>query len=107
MEKCFSHLGVDSSFQIVDELRLNEGGSKLYDTRVLRSLRTWHWSGFKLARLDPEAQDRLFRPLGLRRPFRKPVLWDEPSLAIVREQVMPDAQKFLEAYGKPREFWQI
>ena len=107
MEKCFRHLGVDSTFGIVEELRLNEGASKFYDSRILRYLRTRPWSGFKLAKLGPEAQDRLLRPLGLRRPFRKPVIWDDQSLAIVRDRVLPDAQAFLEAYGKPRDFWRI
>jgi len=107
MEKCFRHLGVDSGFQITRELRLNEGTSKLYDTRILRYFRTRQWSGLQLARLELGEQDRLLRPLGLRRPFSKPVVWDERSLAIVRERVLPDAHKFLEAYGKPRDFWQI
>lgn len=107
LEKCFRHLGVDGNFQLEKEMRLNEGSSKLYDTRILRYLRTRPWSGFKLAKLDPEAQDRLFSPLGLRRPFRKPVRWDEQSLAMVRDQVLPDSTKFLETYGKPRDFWQM
>jgi hypothetical protein len=91
----------------VEELRLNEGSSKLYDTRVLRRLRTWHWSGFKLAKLSPEAQDRVLRPLGLRRPFNKPVHWDQRSLALVRERILPDSLRFLEAWGKPADFWRI
>ena len=107
MQRCFRHLGVDSRFRAVEELRLNEGSSKVYDTRVLRRLRTWHWSGFKLAKLRPEAQDRLLRPLGLRRPFTKPVRWDERSLALVRERILPDSRRFLEAWGKSADFWRI
>lgn len=106
MEKCFRHLGVEP-FQLVDELRLNEGSSKLYDTRILRYFRSVPWSGFKLARLSPEAQDALLRPLGLRRAFNKPVKWDQRSLALVREKVLPDAQSFLEAWGKSRDFWRF
>lgn len=107
MEKCFRHLGVDSGFRTTREVSLNEGSSKLYDTRILRRFRTWQWSGLQLARLELEQQDRLLRPLGLRRPFSRPVVWDEQSLALVRERVLPDARKFLEAYGKPPDFWQI
>ena len=107
MEKCFRHLGVDQSFRIKDPLRLNEGSSKFYDTRLLRYLRSNPWSGFKLARLNPEQQDRLLRPLRLRRAFTRPVEWDMDSLAMVRERVLPDARKFLETYGKPADFWQI
>ena len=107
LEKCFSHLGVDPGFKIVEELRLNRGSSKLYDTRILRYIRSKPWSGFKLAKLNPEQQDRLLRPLGLRRPFSKPVHWSEKSLSLVRETVQPDAQKFLQDWGKPVDFWQF
>lgn len=107
MEKCFRHLGVDSGFRVVDDLRLNEGSSKLYDTRLLRFFRTRPWSGYKLAKLDPEAQDKLLRPLGLRRVFSKPVEWDASSLAMVRSRVLPDARKFLASYGKQADFWDI
>ncbi|MCB1701812.1 MAG: sulfotransferase [Pseudomonadales bacterium] len=107
LEKCFRHLGVDSGFKIEQTLQLNEGSSKLYDTRILRYLRTTPWTGFKLARLNPEQQDRLLRPLGLRRAFNKPVQWDEESLALVRERVQPDSRRFLEAAGKAHDFWRI
>lgn len=105
--RCFRHLGVDPDIRIVEPLRLNEGSSKLYDTRILRYIRSKPWSGYKLARLNPERQDRLLRPLGLRRAFTSPIPWDERSLAIVREQVLPDARRFLSAYGKPEDFWEF
>lgn len=107
MEKCFRHLGVDDSFQVQEELRLNRGSSKYYDTRILRYIRSKPWSGFKLARLSPEQQDRLLIPLGLRRVFKKPVQWDARSLDMVREQILPDSQRFLAAYGKSADFWEI
>ena len=105
MEKCFRHLGVDPGFQVQQALRLNKGSSKLYDTRILRYIRSKPWTGFKLARLSPEQQDRILKPLGLRREFSKPVQWDDRSMAMVRDKVMPDARKFLEAFGKPADFW--
>ena len=107
LARCFRHLGVDPDFQIVQALRLNEGSSKLYDTRILRYFRSKPWSGFKLAKLSPEQQDRWLRPLGLRRPFKAPIQWDARSMAMVRERVQPDAQRFLAAYGKPPDFWQF
>jgi hypothetical protein len=107
MEKCFRHLGVDPGFQIDPKLRLNKGSSKLYDTRILRYLRSKPWSGFKLARFSPEAQDSFLKPLGLRRTFSTPVEWDAKSLAVVRAKVWPDAQRFLRAYGKAPDFWRI
>lgn len=107
MERCFRHLGVDTDFRIVEAPRLNEGSSKLYDTRILRYIRSKPWSGFKLSKLSPEEQDRLLKPLGLRRTFNKPIQWDERSMALVREKVMPDSLRFLQAYGKPADFWQF
>lgn len=105
LARCFRHLGVDADFRIDGNLRLNEGSSKLYDTRLLRFIRSKPWSGYKLARLNPEQQDRLLKPLGLRRAFSRPVRWDAASIALFREQVLPDAQRFLAAYGKPPDFW--
>ena len=105
LQKCFRHLGVAGDFQVKEEVRLNKGSSKYYDTRILRYIRSKPWSGFKLARLDPEQQDRLLQPLRLRRPFTRPVQWDERSMAIVRDSVIPDAKKFLTAFGKNVDFW--
>jgi len=105
LARCFKHLGVDDEFQVKEEVRLNKGSSKYYDTRILRYIRSKPWSGFKLARLDPEQQDRLLQPLRLRRPFVKPIQWDERSRAMVRDSVLPDAKKFLAAFGKKADFW--
>jgi hypothetical protein len=35
------------------------------------------------------------------------VQWGARSLAMVREQVLPDSQRFLAAYGKSADFWKI
>ena len=107
MGKCFRHLGVDDSFRVQKELRLNRGSSKYYDSGILPYLRSKPWSSFKLSKLSPEEQDRWLRPLGLRRPFKAPIQWDARSMAMVRERVQPDAQRFLAAYGKPPDFWQF
>ena len=93
------------SFQVDARVRLNEGSSKLYDTRLLRYLRNHPRVGYKLAALDPERQDRLLRPLGLRRPFRGSISWDAASIGRVQEAVLPDSTRFLQAYGKAVDFW--
>ncbi len=100
-------MGVDIGFRVKEEIRLNKGSSKYYDTRVLRYIRSKPWSGFKLARLNPEQQDRLLQPLRLRRPFTQPVKWDERSKTMVRDFVVPDAKKFLTAFGKSVDFWEF
>ncbi|MEM6579936.1 MAG: sulfotransferase [Pseudomonadota bacterium] len=107
LRRCFSHLGVSPEFELRDQAPLNAGSSKYYDTKLLRYLRCRPWSGFKLAKLNPVQQDRLFIPLGLRKAFRKPVIWDEWSLQTVRERVQPDSYRFLSEYGKPSDYWNI
>ncbi len=107
LEKCFRHLGVDPDFAVPQVPRLNEGGSKLYDTALLRHLRARPWLAPALARFSREQQDSLFRPLGLRRAFTGPVPWDERAMAMVREQIVPDARRFLERCGKAADFWQF
>jgi len=107
LARCFRHLGVEEGFQVQLGARLNQGSSKYYDSRPLRWLRSNPRTGFKLARLSPQQQDRLLIPLGLRRPFRQPIEWSERALAIVRQQVLPDARRFLAAYGKAPDFWQF
>jgi hypothetical protein len=107
MAKCFRHLGVDTEVVVQQLPRLNEGGSKLYDTAILRYLRARPWLAPTLAGFSREQQDSLFRRLGLRRVFKGPVQWDDRSRAMVRDQVVPDAQKFLERFGKPADFWQF
>jgi len=105
--RCFRHLGVDDAFRIDETVKLNEGQLKVHDTRLLRYLRNHRWFGPRLARLNPEAQDRILVPTRLRRRFQRPVEWDERARDKVRELVIPDACAFLQAYGKPRDFWDM
>ena len=105
--RCFRHLGVDDTFTVDHTLKLNEGRSKVYDSRLLRYLRTHRWFGPRLARLSPVHQDRILIPTGLRRRFRGSVEWDDKAIEMVRESVMPDSLDFLQAYGKPPEFWDM
>lgn len=106
LRRCFRFLGLDESpADSIPRLALNTGKQKLIDTRLLRWLRHHEPFGQLLARIPASRQDRWFYPLGLRRPFGESVRWDAEALAILREQVAPDARRFLEFYGKPRDFW--
>jgi hypothetical protein len=100
-------MGVDDSFQVSQQLRLNEGGTKLHDTRFLRYLRGKPWLAAQFARFSQEQQDRLFKLLGLRRMFRQAVQWDASARSMVRDTVVPDAQKFLELCDRPADFWRL
>ena len=107
LQACFRHLGVDESCaEAIPVERLNAGRAKLYDTRFLRYLRTNPKTGFTLARLSPGMQDRILRPMGLRRPFGgDPVSWDQASREILEKKIYPDTRKFLEYCGRPPSVW--
>ena len=108
LRNSFAHLGVDPDFPVETGLHLNQGSAKLYDTRLLRRIRNWPPTGMRLAKIHPFAQDRFLRPLGLRRAFgKKPVDWDPEARRQVNERVIPDAKRFLEAFGKPADFWKL
>lgn len=106
LRRCFRFIGAD---EVVDMpsamLKMNSGESKLIDTPRLRRMRTSPAWGFKIARLSPEWQDRLFKPLGLRVRFKDKVNWNVASRQWVEEHVIPDAERFLQYYGKLPGFW--
>lgn len=107
LSQCLSHLGLDmTKLPDMQSINLNAGEKKLYDTLLYRFLRTNRFTGPKLAKLAGPEQDRIFAPLRLRRSFgKKTIRWDQYSLDIFREEVVPDSLKFLEFYGKPASFW--
>lgn len=107
LSRCFRHLGVAADVTVASAVQLNEGESKLHDVPLLRRLRASPRGGPLLARLKQEQQDVLLRPLGLRRPFKAGVAWDDAARAMVEEMVLPDAVQFLRAYGKPADFWAL
>jgi Sulfotransferase domain len=109
LKGCFEHIGVDPArTPEFEDLRLNSGSQKLYDTRLMRYLRGNIVFGPQIAKIDPAAQDKLFSRLLLRKPFKgAPIVWDEQALAAYRELVVPEARKFLKLCDKPPEFWQL
>lgn len=106
LDKCFAHLSLPTH-GVSDSLALNRGTEKLQDSRLMRFLRTRAWSGFPLSRIRPERQDELFKPLGLRVPFRRKIVWDGDSRERFAAEVAPEAREFLAHFGKPQEFWAL
>lgn len=106
MDRCFAFLEVDRNFKIDGALRqLNAGGDKLYDSKLLRRIRTSGHTGFKLAKIPVATQDKIFSKIGLRRRFTHPIVWNNLVKASVIEQIKQDIEPFLEANGKPTDFW--
>lgn len=107
LAQCFSHLGLHAMDRLpIDEKRLNDGESKLFDSRLLRYLRRNRYTGPRLARIGPFEQDRFLVPLGLRRPFGgRSVKWDAESIDRFNKTIVPDARKFLMFYNRPLSLW--
>ncbi len=105
LKGCFEFLGVDSNVEIPNlNRKLNSGSEKLYDTPLMRYIRTrgikkvWYAIPIKKRRI-------IARKIGLRRPFEGPVDWDVETIEFVRDRIEDDARQFLEFYGKPTNFW--
>jgi hypothetical protein len=108
LKRCYEFLGVDSTFtnNSANTTQLNSGEEKLYDTRLLRLLRTNEFTGYKIARLSIPTQDKIFRRIGLRRPFTAPIEWDSSSRARVVNALKTDIGEFLTYCGRPKNFWE-
>jgi hypothetical protein len=106
LKRCFRHIGVDDSFEIANtDTRLNAGETKLYDTRIFRYLRNHKKIGPRIAKMNAREQDRVFKKYGLRRAFKKPVVWDTEAIKEVTSKVLPNTREFLAFYGKPGDYW--
>src|SRR5690606_16266287 len=106
LARCYEFLGVDPSFHNPSAgAQLNSRDEKLYDTRLLRFLRTNRFTGYRLARLSVPKQNRLFARLGLRRPFTKPLKWEAGARQQVVDTLRDDIQQFLQYCNKPTDFW--
>jgi hypothetical protein len=109
LSQCLSHIGLDmAKIPDTQSTSLNAGEEKLYDTLLYRFLRTNRFTGPRLAKLQGFEQDRIFAPLRLRRSFgKKPVRWDQYSIDVFRQEIVPDSLKFLDFYGKSASFWNL
>jgi hypothetical protein len=106
LQRCFRFLGVNPSIDISNLNRnLNSASDKLYDTRLMRAIRTNRLGSRVWNSISLSSRDRIESTFRLRKPFREKVHWDQKTLNFVREQLEDDAGAFLEFYGKPADFW--
>lgn len=106
LKRCYQFLGVEANFKNPSAgAQLNSRDEKLYDTKLLRWLRTNRLTGFKLARISIQKQNKLFTRLRLRRPFTTPLEWDEDTKQYVVNTLRSDIQIFLKHCNKPNNFW--
>ena len=105
LKECFGFIGVDPSFSIDrSHTKLNEGGQKMYDTKLMRLIRD-HPNVEKIYGRLP-AQIRLrFMPL-LRRSFSgKAIEWEPAFKDRFINDMAEDVRSFLHACNKPADFW--
>ncbi len=106
LHRCFEFLGVDPApAAAIGLCQMNDAESKLYDSRLLRYLRTHPYWGFKLAEFSPAQQDRVLPYLRLRRVFKQAPRWHPETLAWIAESLADDAQQFLAMQGKALDIW--
>ena len=105
LKKCFRHIHVDPEIKLPSQsAHLNPGRSKYYDSRFYRHIKS-------IRLIQPWVKnngvvgDTLTKCLGLRRPFRRPINWNESAISILNKHILPDTTRFLEDYGKVPGFW--
>ncbi len=87
--------------------RLNASSTKLYDSGLMRRIRTTNFTNQLWERLSVDSFSGLWRLLGLRKPFQGPVEWDPVVFDRVMQEIAQDARQFLQHYGKPLDFWEL
>jgi hypothetical protein len=106
LRDCFTHLGLDPAEACIPEsgLQLNTSENKLRDTRLLRWLRKRAGLGELLAAAEEVRRERWLRVLRLRRPIESSSA-TAPLREEIRIRLCEDAQRFLDYFGKPPDFW--
>lgn len=103
---CFSFLGVDPDVRIDSaEARLNSAETKLYDSRLLRAIRSNRWTGIPLSKIPVPRQNRILSKIGMRKSSLVPIHWTPEAKRLVHDVLSADSDAFLRAYGKRPDFW--
>jgi hypothetical protein len=106
LKKCFKFLSVKPiNITGINKQKLNTGDSKLFDSRLFRTLRASPLIGPWLAQFPIEQQDYYARKLGFRRPFTKNLEWDKDSVESLIYQLHDEVEMFLSDNNKPANFW--
>lgn len=104
--RCYQFLGLQPYDFIADRLpHKNKGEDKLYDSRLLRWSRCNSVVGPLLGKIDIDRQDRIFKRIGLRRPFTQKVVWSDKAKKIAQECLKEDIEKFLHYAGEQERYW--
>jgi hypothetical protein len=108
LRRCYEFLGVAPDFINPDMTQhWNDGECKLYDTHLLRWLRNHPLAARKISSIAPTRQDRLFRKLGMRKPFTSSVAWDDNSRKKVKLLLIDEVTRFLAYTGRSPVLWPL
>jgi len=108
LRRCFRFLGVDAEVPVPDIGRqLNSAATKYYDTKVLQFIHRTPWMSRLWWKMNCSRQDKWGRRLGLRRPITRPVAWSEETRRMLYDELGGEIERFLDFYGKPRDFWRF
>jgi hypothetical protein len=106
LERCFRFLGVDPRFRSADsQLRLNDGETKLYDSKLARRLRTSNLLRAPIARIPLQVQNDVGQRLGLRKPFGRSIEWSDVAKQKAVVALRDEVSSLLAYAGKPADFW--
>lgn len=101
----FLGCGDDLAIEGAEEQKFNAGETKLYDSRVMRALRTSRLTGPMVRRIPAPVTDWIGAAVGLRIRFSKPVVWHPDDLRWTQDRLREDARRFLEEAGKSPTSW--
>ncbi len=87
--------------------RLNPAHTKTCDTAIMRWIRCNPSTARFWNRMSLKRQERLMRYFRLRKPFTAKIEWSEYATEVFEQQVVPDARRFLQHFGKSRDFWEL
>jgi len=106
LKKCFEFLEVNTQYLIPEQnQQLNTGSSKLYDSKLLRSLRETPIIGPWIAKYPVDTQDKYAKPLRLRKIFKHNIEWEETTISWLLDRFDNEMNQFLLAHGKAIDFW--
>ena len=104
IKKCLEFLHVDST-PCLEYTQLNSGADKLYDSKLLRSMRRFAFVRRCLNLLPARTYNRILKRLSLRKSFSGRIEWDNESRVYIAGELRSEVSQFLNYANKPPDFW--
>lgn len=105
LKRCFKHLGVEQNVSLRENVVQNKSEAHMYDRNILRLMRILPGTEWLKKRL-PESSLELLKPI-LMKGFEGRPAWKEEDRQWVYEQIREPSIRFLERFGKTKEYWDL